>query len=277
VRQGVGIRVAHYDAILERGLATDFAEAITENFLDRGGRPLAVLDRVRKDVPIALHGVSLSIGGVDPVNLEYLKALRTLRRRIDALWVSDHLCFGGFGGAYAHDLWPLPYTEEALAHVVERVRIVQDFLGERILLENVSSYVEYTTSSMPEWEFLTEVAERADCAILLDVNNVHVSSYNHGFSPIVYLEALPRQRIVQLHLAGHSDKGRYLLDDHGSQVPAPVWDLYRLVCRRFGPIPAIVEWDENLPDLDGLVAESNKARSVEREALGEPPDAAPPA
>ena len=252
----------HYDTILEQGIRADFAEAISENFMSRGGRACSVLERVRADVPIALHGVSLSIGGLDPFPDGYLDALAELATRIDALSVSDHLCFGTFGGHYAHDLWPLPYTEEALAHVVERVKRVQDRLGRRLLLENVSSYVEYRASTLTEWEFLSEVVVRADAGVLLDVNNVFVSAENHGFSALEFLRGMPGDRVQQIHLAGHSDGGGFLLDDHGSPVPEPVWRLYEQAIERFGAVPTIVEWDERVPALTELEAEAERARAL---------------
>src|SRR4051812_11960187 len=226
VAAGFGLRAQHYVDLLRGGARADFVEAISENFMARGGRAYDVLERVRADVPVALHGVSLSIGGLDPLSAPYLLALRELATRIDALSVSDHLCFGTFGGHYAHDLWPLPYTEEALQHVVERVQRVQELLGRQLLLENVASYVEYRASTLSEWEFLSEVVSRADAGILLDLNNVFVSAENHGFSAQTYLSALPKGRVEQFHLAGHSDAGGYLFDDHGSAVSAPVWQLY---------------------------------------------------
>jgi uncharacterized protein len=262
---GIGLRVRHYREFLERGYDLPWAEAVTENFLGRGGRPRAVLERVRRDAPLILHGVSLSIGGTDPLRRDYLGALRALAGEIEAAWVSDHLCFGGFGGHYAHDLWPLPYTEEALANVSARVSQVQDALGRRILLENVSSYVAYRSSTLSEWEFLAAVAERADCLILLDLNNVYVSAKNHGFSCDEYLGGLPPGRVAQFHLAGHRDCGEFLLDDHGSAVPDCVWDLYRRALARFGPVPAIVEWDDAVPVLQRLRFEALIAEGIERE------------
>jgi hypothetical protein len=247
---------------LERGIRADFAEATSENFLGRGGRAHAVLERVRKDRPIALHGVSLSIGGSDPLNRAYLDELRALAERIEALGISDHLCFGTFRGHYAHDLWPLPYTEEALLHVVSRVHEVQARLGRRILLENVSSYVEYRASALSEWEFLNEVAARAECGILLDVNNVFVSAKNLGFSADDYLNGIAPTRVEQMHLAGHSDGGGFLLDDHGSAVTSDVWQLYERALARFGPLPTIIEWDECVPALSELEAEAERARNV---------------
>ncbi len=267
---GFGLRVPHYRELLEQGASVPFVEVVTENFLARGGRPRAVLERVRRDAEIALHGVSLSLGGVDPLNEGYLTALRSLRREIGARFVSDHLCFGTVGGHYAHDLWPLPRTEETLAHVVSRVQRAQDLLGERILLENVSSYLEFVDDTLGEAEFLAAVAERADCLILLDVNNVIVNSKNHGLSSREYLDALPVERVRQLHLAGHSDFGTHAIDDHGSKAPSEVLALYADVVRRFGPVPAIVEWDENVPPLEELRAEVARAAQIETEVLGEP-------
>lgn len=262
IHVGFGLRAAHYDEILQRGIVADFAEVTSENFLSRGGRAHAVLERVRAEQPIALHGVSLSIGGIDPLNQTYLAELAGLARRIEAMSVSDHLCFGTFGGHYAHDLWPLPYTEEALLHVVARVERVQARLGRQLLLENVSSYVEYHASTLTEWEFLSEVVRRADAGILLDVNNVFVSAANHGFSAQAYLDGIPVGRVQQMHLGGHSDGGGFLLDDHGSQVTAEVWRLYERALARFGPVPTIIEWDERVPSLAELEAEAERARSV---------------
>lgn len=267
VRVGLGLRVQHYDAVLQQGLRADFAEAITENFMDRGGRPRRVLERVRAEMPVALHGVALSIGGIDPLQERYLGELAELAANISASSISDHLCFGTFGGHYAHDLWPLPYTEEALDHVVERVARVQDRLGRRLLLENVSSYVEYRASTLRESQFLAEVVTRADACILLDINNVFVSAANHGFSAAEYLSDLPVNRVEQIHLAGHRDGGGFLLDDHGSPVAEPVWRLYEVALRHFGAVPTIIEWDERVPVLAELEAEAERARTIAGAAL----------
>lgn len=261
---GFGLRVEHYGEILRRGVRAELCEALTENFLGRGGRPLAVLERVRADVPLTLHGVSLSIGGVDELSSDYLRQLSELCRRFEPMLVSDHLCFGSVDGHRAYDLWPLPFTEEGLEHVARRVRQVQDALGRRICLENVSSYVEFQASELTEWEFLAEVGKRADCWLLLDVNNVVVSAANHGFSAQAYVDSLPVERVAQLHLAGHRDCGTHLLDDHGSAVPDSVWALYAHVRRRFGALPTLLEWDENLPTLERLEQECERAKEVER-------------
>lgn len=264
---GFGLRAEHYGEILRRGVRADLCEALTENFMGRGGRPLAVLERVRREVPITLHGVSLSIGSLDALSESYLRELTTLCQRFEPLLVSDHLCFGSVDQHRAYDLWPLPYTEEALGHVVGRVRKVQDALGRQICLENVSSYLEFRYSTLTEWDFLAAVAEAADCLLLLDVNNVYVSAKNHDFDPKRYLDALPRERVAQLHLAGHRDCGTHLLDDHGSEVPDEVLELYRYVRRRYGPRPTLLEWDDNLPTLERLESECARARAVEQEAI----------
>jgi uncharacterized protein (UPF0276 family) len=265
---GIGLRTTHFPHYLEHGAeGIDWVEVISENFFEPGGRPWTVLERVRAEVPVVAHGVSLGIGSVDPLSEDYLASLQTLIERIEPAWVSDHLCWGGHAGRYAHDLLPLPYTEEALAHVVERTRRVQDRLGRQILLENVSSYVAYRESEMPEWEFLSELARRADCGILLDVNNVYVSAFNHGFSAETYVDAIPADRIGQVHLAGHTDRGTYLFDSHVGPVPDPIWALFRRLSERIGAVPTLIEWDEEVPPYQAVVAESRRAAQMTREGL----------
>jgi uncharacterized protein (UPF0276 family) len=264
---GYGLRHQHFDRLLEEAPGCDFVEAITENFMTRGGRPRHVLEVIRAQVPVVLHGVSLDIGGSDPLDLSYLDALAELVDRYEPAWVSDHLCWGALGGHHAHDLWPLAHDEETLAHVVERVGRVQDRLRRRILLENVSSYASFHASTMSEWDFLSEVARRADCGILLDVNNVLVSAFNHGFDPHEYLEGIPADRVAQLHLAGHTDHGAYLLDSHVGPVPDGVWALYRETLRRFGPVSTLLEWDEEIPALEVLQAEVALAADEAAKAL----------
>src|SRR6266851_6597622 len=265
---GVGLRPRHFGRLLADRPPVAWMEAVSENYLAPGGRPVVALEKVRREVPVALHGVSLSIGSTDPLYRPYLAALRALVDRIQPAIVSDHLCWGSHGGRYVHDLWPLPLTGEALAYVVERVGRVQEALGRQILLENVSSYVAFRESEMQEWEFLSEVARRADCGILLDVNNIYVSARNHGFSAAEYISGVPADRVAQFHLAGHSDKGAYLFDSHDAQVAEAVWDLYRTAVARFGPVPALIEWDDHIPELEVLVGESRKAASIEAEVLG---------
>jgi hypothetical protein len=259
---GLGLRAPHYEAIISKGPRVQWFEALTENYLVPGGKPLYYLERVRADYPLALHGVSLSIGGTDPLNAEYLQQVRALARRIEPSWISDHLCWTGVNRTNLHDLLPLPWTEEALRHVVDRVRVVQDVLGAPILLENASSYVEFGASEMTEWEFLARVTEEADCQILLDVNNVYVSSRNHGFNPIEYIDALPRDRVRQIHLAGHTDNGDHVIDTHDAPVAPAVWALYGRALERFGPVPTMIERDDNIPALDELLAELDVARNI---------------
>jgi hypothetical protein len=259
---GLGLRPPHYEAILGDSHAIDWLEIITENYLVPGGKPLHYLERIRSRFPLVMHGVSLSIGSTDPIDREYLAGVRDLARRIEPAWISDHLCWTGVEGRNVHDLLPLPYTEEALACVVERVGQVQDLLGRQILLENVSSYLTYRSSEMTEWEFLSEVARRADCAILLDINNIHVSAVNHGFDASQYLHTIPKERVRQFHLAGHSDMGDHLIDTHDHPIAPPVWNLYREAVAHFGPVPTMIERDDDIPPLAELVAELDMARAI---------------
>ncbi len=267
---GLGLRPRHYPEILGVWPAVDWFEVITENFLVRGGRPRRVLEAVRSHYPVVLHGVSLSIGSTDPLDFDYLRQVRELVRWVEPAWVSDHLCWSSVDGVYLHDLLPLPYTEESLRHVCQRVAQVQDFLGRQIALENVSSYVAFAHSTMSEWEFLRAVAEEADCKILLDVNNVYVSAYNHGFDPYPYLDAIPRERVLQLHLAGFSDRGTFLHDTHDHNVAAPVWELYRAAVARLGPVSVSLERDDRIPPLAELLLEVEQARALAQEVLGGP-------
>jgi uncharacterized protein (UPF0276 family) len=259
---GLGLRTPHYEAILNEPHAIDWLEVVTENYLVPGGKPLHYLDRIRERFPMVMHGVSLSIGSTDAIDLDYLKLVRALAARIEPHWISDHLCWTGVEGRNLHDLLPLPYTEEALRCVATRVGQVQDALGRQILLENVSSYLTYQASAMSEWEFLSEVAARADCNILLDINNIYVSSVNHGFDAMKYLQAMPKSRVRQFHLAGHSDMGGHLIDTHDHPIVAPVWDLYSQAVALFGDVPTMIERDDNIPELSELVAELNVAREL---------------
>jgi hypothetical protein len=270
---GLGLRPGHYADFLGAHQPVDWLELISENYMVPGGKPLAMLDAIRADYPVALHGVSLSIGSTDPLDRSYLEQLRQLHRRVEPLWVSDHLCWTGVGGKNSHDLLPLPYSEEALGQVVAHVRQVQDFLGERILLENVSSYLEFSDSVMSEWDFVRAVAEEADCLLLLDVNNIYVSSINHGFDARAYLAAMPSERVRQIHLAGHHDHGDYIVDTHDHPVCEEVWALYADACRTFGGVAAMIERDDHIPPLPELLAELGRARAIaaqvacEREAV----------
>lgn len=259
---GLGLRAVHYADFLRQPWRVDWLEIVSENFMVPGGRPMDWLEKLRARYPMAMHGVSLSIGSTDGVDRAYLDALKHLADRVDPLWVSDHLCWTGVQGRNAHDLLPLPYTEEALRLVAAHVAQVQDVLGRRIVLENVSSYLTYRSSTMTEWEFLRELSVRADCLLLLDVNNVHVSSVNHGFDAHDFLRALPADRIQQIHLAGHDDAGDCLIDTHDHPVAPAVWDLYVVACRRFGPVATMIERDDHIPPLAELVAELDTARAL---------------
>ncbi len=259
---GLGLRPSHYETILNESPAIDWLEILSENYLIPGGKPLHYLDRIRARYPLVMHGVSLSVGSNDPLNLEYLRQLKMLADRIEPIWISDHLCWTGVGGINAHDLLPLPYTEEAINHVATRVSETQEHLGRRILLENVSSYITYPESEMSEWEFLREIVERADCLVLLDINNIYVSSFNHKFDPQAYLDAIPVERVGQFHLAGHRNHGSYLIDSHDEPVIDPVWELYTQAVRRFGRVSTMIERDDNIPSLSDLLAEINHARQI---------------
>jgi uncharacterized protein (UPF0276 family) len=264
---GLGLRPVHYPEIFDSGPRIDWFEAISENYMVPGGRPIHALMRVRERWPVVLHGVSLSIGSTDPLDNAYLGRLKALADRIEPAWISDHLCWTGVGGINLHDLLPLPYTEEALDHVVGRVLQVQERLGRQILLENVSSYVTFTQSAVPEWEFLAEVARRADCLLLFDVNNVYVSAFNHEFDPLAYLDAVPGERVRQIHLAGHENNGTHIIDTHDHPVIDPVWSLYAEAIRRFGPVATMIERDDRIPPLAELEGELDRARVVAAEAL----------
>jgi len=259
---GLGLRPKHYRAILESKPRVDWFEALSENYMVPGGRPLHYLTRIRERYPVVLHGVSLSIGSADPLDRDYLKQLKALAARIEPEWISDHLCWTGVAGRNLHDLMPLPYTEGALRHVARRVRAVQEFLGRRILLENVSSYVAYRDSAMSEWEFLAALAREADCDILLDVNNIHVSAFNHGFNVLDFIDGVPRDRVKQIHLAGHDHCGDLIIDTHDAPVIDAVWRLYAEALRRLGPVPTMIERDDRIPPLGALVRELDRARSV---------------
>ena len=259
---GLGLRSDHYEAILADRPALDWFEIISENYLETGGRPLDNLTRIRRDYPMAMHGVSLSIGGTDPLDHDYLRQLKALAKRIEPMWISDHLCWTGVSGNNLHDLMPLPYSEEAVRHVAKRVFEVQDTLGQRILLENVSSYVTYGASTMSEWDFLTAIAELADCDLLLDVNNIYVSAFNHGYDPVAFIDGVPASRVRQIHLAGHENNGDFIIDTHDAPVIEAVWDLYAQARQRFGPVATMIERDDKIPPLADLLDELGRAREM---------------
>jgi uncharacterized protein (UPF0276 family) len=270
---GVGLRPAHYGDVLARAaegrLEVDWLEVVSENFMIPGGRPLRMLAEARAAVPLVLHGVSMNLGSTDPLDDAYLSELTALARRFEPAWLSDHLCWTGVAGHNLHDLLPLPYTEEAVVHLAARIRRAQDRLGRRIAVENVSSYVSFTASVLTEWEFLGAVAEEADCGILLDVNNVFVSAHNHGFEPAAYIDAVDPARVFQIHLAGHSEAGPFLVDTHDHPVREAGWALYARLLARTGPVSTLVEWDGNLPGFDRLCAEASRARAILGELFGE--------
>jgi uncharacterized protein len=270
---GIGARTKHYAELLGEAndgkpdARLDWLEIISENFMVAGGKPLANLDRLREKYRLVNHGVSMGIGSTGALDMNYLAKLKAVVQKINPPWCSDHLCWTGANGVEIHDLLPLPHTKEAIAHVSDRIRQVQDFLGVPFAIENVSSYLAYKDSEMPEWDFVAEIAEKADCGILFDCNNIFVSGKNHDFNPNDYVDAMPKGRIVQMHLAGHTDKGAYLLDTHSDHVADPVWDLYRRATARFGAVSTLIEWDEEIPELDVVASEAVKARAIREEAL----------
>ncbi len=267
---GIGLRSVHYQHVLSRRPAVPWFEATTENYLGlrdgSGGRPLEVLEKIRRDYPVALHGVSLNVGSADPLNNDYLVRVKELIRRMDPLYVSDHLCWTGVAGQNLHDLLPFPFNRETLGHLVPRIRRVQDSWGRRILLENVSSYIHFRNSEMTEWEFLAELAEQADCGILLDVNNIFVSAANQGFDPMDYLAGIPVDKVGYMHLAGYSDMGSFFIDTHDHPVSDGVWSLYADALKRFGARPTLIEWDANIPAFETLLHEAGKAEAIRKEA-----------
>jgi uncharacterized protein (UPF0276 family) len=259
---GLGLRTVHFPYILEHQPAVDWFEIIAENFIDSGGRPRYVLDQIAERYAVVMHGVSLSIGSTDPLDFDYLAKLKRLSEAVNARWVSDHLCWTGVLGRNTHDLLPVPLNEQTLAHVVARIRTVQDFLERPLVLENPSTYITFAESTMPEWEFMARMADAADCGLLLDVNNVYVSSVNHDFDPVEYIRAVPPWRVVQFHLAGHTNCVTHLIDTHDGPVMNPVWKLYRLAHERTGGASTLLEWDARIPEFPVVHAEVLKARDV---------------
>lgn len=259
---GLGLRTVHYQHVLEHKPDVDWFEVHSENFMVAGGKPKYYLHAIREHYPIVLHGVSMSIGSTDPLDFDYLKKLKTLVAEVQPEWISDHFCWTAVGDINSHDLLPMPYNEEAIDHLVDRISQVQDFMGRQILFENVSSYLTYKNSEMEEWEFISEIVKRADCKMLLDINNIYVSSRNHGFSPQEFLNNIDPNCVQQFHLAGHEDCGDYVIDTHDHDVPDPVWDLYADALKRFGPVSAMIERDDNIPEFSELMAEMNHAKEI---------------
>lgn len=267
---GLGLRTEHYEAILAENPRVDWFEILTENYLVPGGKPLYYLDKIRERYPMVMHGVSMSIGSTDPLDWAYLKSVKQLSQRVKSKWISDHLGWSGIHGKNTHDLLPLPYTHEAIDNIVTRVKQVQDFFEQRILLENVSSYVSYKESILTEWDFLREISERADCLLLIDVNNIYVSSINHEFNPLDYINAIPRERVYQIHLAGHSNMGDYIIDTHDADIIDPVWELYKKTLDHVGLVSTMIERDDNIPPIGTLINELNFARQLAHHACLEP-------
>lgn len=256
---GIGLRIPHYNHILSEKPVVGWFEIISENYMIDGGRPLHVLDQILEQYHVIQHGVSMYFGSAEPLNREHLKRLKALVRRTKTPWLSDHLCWGSVDGTYSHDLLPMPYTFEAAKLTAEKIKEARDFLEVPIAVENVSSYAEFHVSEMNEWEFLNEVVERADCGVLLDVNNIYVSSQNHNFDPFTYLESVPIERVAQIHIAGHSKYEKYILDTHDHPVIDPVWKLYARAIELAGPTPTLLEWDDHIPSFDQVHAEALKA------------------
>jgi hypothetical protein len=264
---GIGLRIPHYNHILEKKPVCDWFEIISENFMVDGGRPLHVLDQILEQYRVVQHGVSMYFGSVEPLNREHLRRLKALVRRTKTPWLSDHLCWGSVDGTYSHDLLPMPYTFEAAKKTAQKIREARDFLEVPIVVENVSSYAEFHASEMTEWQFLTEVVEDADCGILLDVNNIYVSSRNHSFDPFEYLRSVPHERVAQIHIAGHSKFEKYILDTHDHAVIDPVWHLYSRAIELTGPTATLLEWDDHIPSFDEVYAEAMKANRFVREKV----------
>jgi len=259
---GLGLRKEHYETVLADRPDVDWFEIISENYMVEGGKPLDYLTRIREHYPMVMHGVSMSIGSTEALNFDYLKQLKDLIKRVEPEWISDHLCWTGVNGLNLHDLMPLPYTEEAVQHVADRVSQVQDYLGQQILLENVSSYVSYSDSVMSEAEFYYEVTERADCLMLLDINNIYVSAYNHNFDPYSYLSAMPKERVYQFHLAGHTQEDNLIIDTHDHPIADPVFDLYAAAVEHFGRVSTMIERDDHIPPLPELLNELEQVKNI---------------
>jgi uncharacterized protein (UPF0276 family) len=264
---GLGLRPNYYEEILSLKPEVDWFEILSENYLVPGGKPLYYLDKIRQSYPVVMHGVSLSLGSSDPLDIEYLQQLKQLADRVEPAWISDHLCWTGVDGLNVHDLLPIPYTQQAIDHIVSRIQQIQEFLGRALLIENVSSYLTFKQSEMTEWAFLVEIVNKSGCSILLDVNNIYVSSVNHQFNPLDYINAMPADKVAQIHLAGHSNHGDYIIDTHDAPVIQPVWDLYAATIQKLGRVSTMIERDDNMPPLADLLAELNHARRIAEHVL----------
>lgn len=263
---GLGLRPKHYDDILETKPNVDWFEIITENYLTPGGNELYYLDKIREQYPIVMHGVSLSIGSTDPIDFDYLQQVKDLAQRCEARWISDHLCWTGVEGTNLHDLMPLPYTEEALNHLINRMNQVQDFLDTQLLLENPSSYVTFKESTITEWDFLNEISKQTGCKLLLDVNNVYVSAFNHDFDPHTYIDSVPAERVQQIHMAGHSNYGTHIIDTHDHDIVDEVWQLLEYTLKRVGKVSTMIERDDHIPPLPELLQELEHLKQIAHKA-----------
>jgi len=264
---GLGLRTDHYQHVIEKKPQVDWFEIISENYMVPGGKPLANLDKIRANYPMVMHGVSMSIGSTDPLNMQYLKDLKALIQRVEPFWYSDHLCWTHVKQTNSHDLLPLPYNEATIAHIVDRIGQVQDFIGRPMLIENLSSYVTYNESEMPEWQFFNDIAKRSGCYLLLDINNIFVSANNHHFAPVDYINGVDIDKVMQFHLAGHSYQGDMIIDTHDHDVCDPVWDLYAIALKRFGAVSTMIERDDNIPDFPELRAELAIAEKIAADVL----------
>ncbi len=261
---GIGLRSCHYQEIIHCQPNIPWLEVLSDNYINSQGQPLDYLEKIRQDYPVTLHGVGISLGSTDPLNLEYINSLKRLVDWVEPAYISDHLAWISINGNYLNELMPLPYTEAVLKHIAQRIRQVQDLLGSRILIENPASYITFENSTLSEWLFIQQLLEQADCNLLLDVNNIYVSAINCQFDPLEYLNAIPAKRVKQIHLAGYEEHPNYLLDTHGYPVHQPVWQLYQEALKRFGTVPTLIEWDTDIPGLDVLMAEAEKAEQLQR-------------
>lgn len=264
---GIGLRIEHFDEIDEQKPDIPWFEILSDNYLIEGTTQRDYLYKFREKYPITFHGVGMSIGSTEPLKMDFLKSLKRLKDDVQPAWISDHLCWTSAHGVVTHDLIPLPYTQTVVDHIVDRISQVQDFLGEQIVIENVSSYLQFKATDMSEWDFINEVTNRSDCKLLLDVNNIYVSAQNHQFDADEYLYAMPTDRVVEMHLAGYEDRGTHLLDTHSRPVTDPVWDLFAKAVRHVGDVPVLIEWDSDIPELNRVIQEAKKAQKIQKKTL----------
>jgi len=264
---GIGLRLDHFDDIKQQQPNIPWLEVLSDNYLIEGTMQRRYLEECRNNYPVTFHGVGLSIGSTDPLNMDYLKRLKKLKNEIQPAWISDHLCWTSAHGVVTHDLIPLPYTNSVIKHIVERISQVQDYLGEQLVIENVSSYLQFKSTEMTEWDFINEVTQQSDCRLLLDVNNIYVSAQNHSFNAEDYLYAMPAERVAEIHLAGYEDRGTHLLDTHSRPVTEPVWDLFKKAIKHVGDAPVLIEWDNDIPSLERVIEEASTAQKIKQQVL----------